>query len=82
MATLGCGRSPQQVFCAFSWLENNTSCRAVRFQNAEDALELIPGDVCPLHVSVFDGNSGDPVQRATVVVNNASHANPAFIDWN
>ena len=48
----------------------------------EDAFELILGDVCPLHVSVIDGNSGDPVQGATVVVNNESHANPAVVNWN
>ena len=47
----------------------------------EDAFELILGDVCPLHVSVFDGNSRNPVQGATVVVNNESKANPAVVDW-
>ncbi len=37
----GFAASPRWVFCAFSWLETNTSCRAVRFQNGEFACTYI-----------------------------------------
>lgn len=48
----------------------------------EDALELVLGDVCPLHVSVTDRDSGRPIQGANVVVNDDPHANPANVSWN
>lgn len=47
----------------------------------EDALELVLGDVCPLHVLVADRDSGRPIQRATVVVNDDPEANPATVNW-
>lgn len=48
----------------------------------EDALELVLGDVCPLHVSVTDRDSGRPIQGAMVIVNDNPQANPAIVRWN